>query len=110
LYFPISTPEDYEDNEPRFEIQNFRNETVQWLSIVQKGGGYYFKVDERWVTHKDHGENIFTVSLYDDWSADPKSLYPISFTIDYIKYDMVGEKETDLLSLEEIQMLPGPDP
>ena len=62
------------------------------------------------VTHRDHGVNIMTVSLYDDFSSDPKNLYSIRYDVDYTKYDMVGDKPDHMLSLPEYEVKDGPDP
>jgi hypothetical protein len=68
LFFKLSDPVDYESNDPIFEIQDWKNSTLPWISIVEKGGGYWIKIDTMWVTHRDDGENILTVSLSDGYS------------------------------------------
>lgn len=62
-----------------------------WISVVERNEGFYIKIDPNWVTHKDDGENNLIVWLSDDVSGDPRTGYPIIYTIEYIKYDMVGE-------------------
>ena len=91
-----------------FEIQDWMNNTSPWISIVEKGGGYWIKVDPLWVTHRDDGENIFTVSLSDGYSTDPPNLYSISYTIHYEQYDYVGNESQLKLARPEIEILSGP--
>ena len=62
------------------------NRTSPWLSIVEKGGGYWIKVDTMWITKSDEGKNIFTVSLSDDKSGDSPNLYSIGYVIHYEPY------------------------
>jgi len=68
LYFKLPDPVDYESNDPIFEVQDWQNSTLPWISIVEKGSGYWIKIDPMWVTHRDDGENILTVSLSDGYS------------------------------------------
>jgi hypothetical protein len=51
-----------------------------------------------------------TLSLYDDFSSDPKNLYTIDWTVKYKKYEWVTENTENLDSLPGYEVLEGPDP
>mgnify|MGYP006094381497 CR=1 FL=1 len=70
--------------------------TLDWISVVEKNEGFYIKIDPAWVSYRDQGENILTVWLSDDVSGDPRTGYPIVYTVNFIRYDMVGVIDTNI--------------
>ena len=73
-----------------FVVTNEEEMTLNWISVVEKNERFYIKIDPIWVTFRDQGENKLTVWLSDGVSKDPRTKYPIVYTVNFIRYDMVG--------------------